>query len=674
MIPNAKGRASEDTFNSKNSEIDSFSFDSFRKCNFRNSCFFKKPFLFCPADRIRDCLDFWQKIEAPSVVLNILKQGYFLPFCFLPLPKFFENNKSALSHKDFVEKEIFELFSKNCILEVEQSFICNPLSVAIQSSGKKRLILDLRYVNRALEFKNVKFEDLRTAQKFLSPQGWMFSFDMKSGYHHVLIAPNHQKYLGFSWDFGYGNRYFVFRVLPFGLSAAPWLFTKLMRPLVKYWRSLGYPIVLYLDDALCFAPSQRLAVIASETIQTDLKRAGILENEEKSVWTPTQRITWLGLEIDLINSRIEIPLHKRQRAFDLANSLFKTKPRTARSIAKFAGFIMSFWLPLGNLVKLMTKNLYALIESRHNWDSELVLTREAKTELLFWIDNILFLPGKNCFNPAIPEKLILTDASSTGCGAVLAASNSFCFRKFNALEMKQSSTARELIAIIFALHSFKASIANKTLLLFTDNQACAKIIESGSMKPDLQALALEIFSFSLQNNVNLDPRWIPRELNEEADCLSKFYDSDDWSVRPLFFRYFDKLWGPHTFDRFADNTNAKLPLFNSRFHNPGTAGIDAFAFDWSDSANNWLVPPVHLISRTVQHLVACKAKGTLVCPKWPSASFWPNLFPFGASAKFILDIVEIPKNSSLFLPSSQPTSIFNKANFPSPVLFLRLKA
>jgi hypothetical protein len=194
------------------------------------------------------------------------------------------------------------------------------------------------------------------------------------------------------------------------------------------------------------------------------------------------------------------------------------------------------------------------------------------------------------------------------------------------------------------------------------------------MKPHLQELALKIFAFSIGNATNLDARWIPREFNAEADALSKAFESDDWAVRPLFFRYFDRLWGPHTVDRFADQLNAQLPSFFSRFCCPGSSGIDAFAFDWSNAANNWLVPPVHLIIRAVKHLIACKAKGTLVCPKWPSAGFWPVLFPFGAPAPFIKDMIEIPASSSIFLPSSQPTSIFNKPNFPSPVLFLRVDA
>ena len=61
---------------------------------------------------------------------------------------------------------------------------------------------------------------------------FVFDFDLKSGQHHVDIFPEHRKYLAFSWEFVPGHmRFFQFIVLPFGLSSAPYIFTKLLKPL-----------------------------------------------------------------------------------------------------------------------------------------------------------------------------------------------------------------------------------------------------------------------------------------------------------------------------------------------------------------------------------------------------------------------------------------------------------
>jgi len=79
----------------------------------------------------------------------------------------------------------------------------------------------------------------------------LFKFDLKSGYHHVEIFPDHRKFLALSWDFGTEvNRYFHFWVLPFRLSSALYIFTKILKPLQKLWRSQGIPIAIFLDKGL----------------------------------------------------------------------------------------------------------------------------------------------------------------------------------------------------------------------------------------------------------------------------------------------------------------------------------------------------------------------------------------------------------------------------------------
>ena len=50
---------------------------------------------------------------------------------------------------------------------------------------------------------------------------------------HIDIDENHQKYLGFSWENVGKIRYLMLTVLTFGLYSAPFIFTKVMRCLVK---------------------------------------------------------------------------------------------------------------------------------------------------------------------------------------------------------------------------------------------------------------------------------------------------------------------------------------------------------------------------------------------------------------------------------------------------------
>lgn len=92
--------------------------------------------------------------------------------------------------------------------------------------------------------------------------------------------------------------------------------------------------------------------------------------------------------------------------------------------------------------------------------------------------------------------------------------------------------------------------------------------------------------------------------------------------RTKFFRKSHARWGPHTIDRFANHQNKQLTRFNSTFSCPGSKHMDHFSLLWHGE-NNWVVPPIYLIPRVINHIVATRSSGTLVVPKWPSSVFWP---------------------------------------------------
>lgn len=132
--------------------------------------------------RLKHCVSYWESINANRFIVDVIKFGYRIPFVSTPLPKRFSNNKSALAHHDFVTNAILELVANSAIVEVPSvPLVVSPLSVALNSSGKKRLILDLRYLNQHVWKEKFKFEDWRVFRNFLSKGGFMFSFDLKAG-------------------------------------------------------------------------------------------------------------------------------------------------------------------------------------------------------------------------------------------------------------------------------------------------------------------------------------------------------------------------------------------------------------------------------------------------------------------------------------------------------------
>jgi hypothetical protein len=82
---------------------------------------------------------------------------------------YFKNNKSALDNSECVDQAFPELVGSGCVHEVPFiPYVVNPLSVATNKSGKKRLILDLSVLNKFVKKQNFKFEDWKLAIQFLN--------------------------------------------------------------------------------------------------------------------------------------------------------------------------------------------------------------------------------------------------------------------------------------------------------------------------------------------------------------------------------------------------------------------------------------------------------------------------------------------------------------------------
>jgi hypothetical protein len=186
------------------------------------------------------------------------------------------NNKSAFDNKLFVSSEIGRLVSSGVLLHViEQPTVVNAITVAVNASGKQRLVLDLRTVNPLLIVPRYKYKDVRTASHYFKKDGWMATFDLKSGYHHIDIHAAFQQYLGLCWE----GKYYVFTSCPFGMSVSGLIFTKVLHELVRKWRSAGIAIVLYIDDGILIAESVHKLDQAVALVRNDLLKAGFIFNK-----------------------------------------------------------------------------------------------------------------------------------------------------------------------------------------------------------------------------------------------------------------------------------------------------------------------------------------------------------------------------------------------------------
>ena len=110
-------------------------------------------------------------------------------------------------------------------------------------------------------------------------EDYLFTTNLKFGYHHIDIYPDFWIYLGFYSD--HGCNYYL-SSLPFGLAIACYVFTKVMKQLiVKRWRSFGIHSIPYLDDFFFTYHSIMNSLRTQVQVLSNSELAGLLIAKKK---------------------------------------------------------------------------------------------------------------------------------------------------------------------------------------------------------------------------------------------------------------------------------------------------------------------------------------------------------------------------------------------------------
>ena len=436
--------------------------------------------------------------------------------------------------------------------------------------------------------------------------------------------------------------YYEWSALPFGLSSAPFVFTKVMRQLSRYFREVcKYDLIQYIDDWLFVFDTEAEAQVASACIKRTFKEWGLLTCPKKSEWTPTQRIKMLGFIVDLEHGKFEVPESRRKKILDQAAMLAEsTGPVAVREVARFVGRIVSCGLVLGPVAVRWARACYRLIEERSAWTSAVTLTEEAKEECRFW--KRWFPELKSC--DIFPKKVHVhavgsSDASDFATGGWLRR-NYDELEKGEGFNLKllseqtrlarellesegeelESSTLRELWGIHRSLVALvkDGAFDGETIQWRMDSQAAWFILRRGSGMQKLDAVAKQIWAECVRRRIRFLPLWVPRTKNKFSDWLSKIEDGSDWMLSDEAFSRIDGEWGwgPHTVDRFASYLNKRCERFNARWYCREAEAVDALAQDWTGEVN-WCNPPFAIIDRVLGHMRRGGFRGTILVPQGP---------------------------------------------------------
>ena len=299
--------------------------------------------------------DAFKRIGAEEYVLGTVKNGYKLVWERGPPPSSFTvNNRSAREDLPWVRVEVERLHSLGCVRRVhEQPEITLPLSKVF--SNKDRLVLDAsRGLNPWCMSRGVKLDDLRCILNSIKKGDFLVTNDLDSGYWHVPVHPEHQKYLGFCVPDEEGNPvFYVWVVLVLGLKDEAYLFTRLIKPIMGHLREGGFRGQIYIDDLLTAGSSKEEALESESKAYKLFEECGYVFKPSKRSGEPSQECKFLGLVVNTVKMTFKIPEEKKAKIRDLLDKVAALQRIKVKLLGRLLGTLQSVSLATGPLVQVV---------------------------------------------------------------------------------------------------------------------------------------------------------------------------------------------------------------------------------------------------------------------------------------------------------------------------------
>ena len=572
----------------------------------------------------------WSRLEPGLWVLGVVTSGYKIEFT-TPPPVFDLLIETPVpgdpGQRLALEEELQALLAKRAVERVpadqDQPLFRSRFFLAPKKQDQWRPILNLRPFNRRfVRPKRFRMETLHNVLPLLTPGMWATTVDLRDAYLHIPVDSAHRRYLAFR----YRGVDYQFRTLPFGLSTAPRVFTRMTRPILAFLRRAGITLFAYLDDWLVVAGSERLASVHTHEVLTLLRDLGWVVNVQKSMLVPSQRITYLGASLDLRRGHAYPTPERVASITQLAGAILHEPYSTARDWMRLLGFMASL-VDLLDLCRLRMRPLqqYLLSSYKPSLDELSVLVRlpEVLRPFLSWWTVPLNVTQGRPFRQDKPRATITTDASTSGWGATWGRRQAS--GKWSAEDRLCHINALETEAVCQAVHLWAAPLRGHYVTVRSDNTTTVAYInrEGGTKSPSLLSRTWDLLLLCERLQIKLQASHLAGSLNFTADALSRL-DVKEWTLSQPWADHLFHVFDRPLVDLFATEANARLPSFCARRFSPKAWGIDAFSFPWTN-LYAYAFPPWCLIHMVLITLRESNATLLLVAPCWPAQPWFPLL-------------------------------------------------
>ena len=283
-----------------------------------------------------------------------------------------------------------------------------------KKTGGFRPVIDLSPLNKNIVTPRFKMETAKSIRLAITRGDFATSIDLKDAYFHVPMHKETWKYLRFVWR---GTTY-EFKALPFGLSPAPFIFTKVTKPVSALARQEGIRLKMYLDDWLnlnrfrqgCLEDTKRV-INLSQSLGFNIKK-------EKSDLTPSTTFSYLGMTFDTVAYTVKPNKDRIDSLLRFLKVLRRRKSSNLRTMLSLLGRMesMALLLPLARVHK---RPLQREVASRTNKSQNM----DCRIKLGAWFIQVTNQwTNKTWLKSAVPiqnmnEKVFIhSDASLQGWG------------------------------------------------------------------------------------------------------------------------------------------------------------------------------------------------------------------------------------------------------------------
>ena len=400
----------------------------------------------------------------------------------------------------------------------------------------------------------------------------------------------------------------------------------------------------YLDDILVVAGSPSQLVQDLDTAVQALREAGYMINLKKSSLVPSQDSIFLGARFLTNVNQVCLPYDKALKLVDLVKIFKVGRYFKVRVWLQLLG-VMASTIQIVFKARLCQRPIQFFLNSK--WDRrvqslsyKIMVTKLVYNSLLWWrnINNLtLGLP----LSPPLPQVVVTTDASLRGWGGAIleienVQVNHICQGTWSLQESACHINLLEMKAVSLVLKSFLSLIANKTVLVRSDNTTvCSYIDKMGGTKslPLCQEVTL-LIDWCWLYNFNLQSLHIPGEENCLADVLSRQpVQAREWSLHYRITNFLFAMWDKPVIDLFASVHNHKLPTYCSLYPDPNAYMQDAFSISWDSFSLGFAFPPIVVLHRVLSKVRREGARLIMIAPNWPQRSWFTRLLQM---------VVEVP--------------------------------